>query len=215
MNSPAKRRKTNNHVDSKNVRSLDFFFGKQRSKESTESIAPAALQKTEDTQKPPKTGPRTDEELARQLQEEWNREDVPGNGTPERGESSKQGGKEEGFELPSIVEGSMQDTDSLALPKKSTLSLQSASAEEDTITYSMPFDQSPLAFQPSEYIPRLQQQWSLEGGTATYALLTRCFILINSTQSRIKIVDTLVNLLRVLIEGDPDSLLPAVCHPVL
>ncbi|KAK5240405.1 hypothetical protein LTR16_010679, partial [Cryomyces antarcticus] len=30
------------------------------------------------------------------------------------------------------------------------------------------------------------------------------------TQSRIKIVDTLVNLLRVIIEGDPDSLLPAV-----
>jgi DNA ligase-1 len=40
--------------------------------------------------------------------------------------------------------------------------------------------------------------------------LTRCFILINSTTSRIKIVDTLVNLLRTIIEGDPSSLLPAV-----
>lgn len=36
-------------------------------------------------------------------------------------------------------------------------------------------------------------------------------MLVNSTQSRIKIVDTLVNLLRTIIEGDPDSLLPTVC----
>ena len=48
-----------------------------------------------------------------------------------------------------------------------------------------------------------------EGG-ATYALLTRCFVLVSGTTSRIKIVDTLVNCLRLLIEGDPDSLLPAV-----
>ena len=35
-------------------------------------------------------------------------------------------------------------------------------------------------------------------------------MLVNSTQSRIKIVDTLVNLLRVIIEADPKSLLPTV-----
>lgn len=95
--------------------------------------------------------------------------------------------------------------------KKNTLSLQSATAEEDTISYNVPFDESPLTFDPQKYIPELRKQWtSTEDGNATYALLTRCFVLVNSTQSRIKIVDTLVNLLRVIIEGDPESLLPAV-----
>lgn len=94
--------------------------------------------------------------------------------------------------------------------KKDTLSLQSATAEEDTTTYSVPFDESPMTFNPQKYIPDLQKQWAPEGGRITYALLTQGFILINSTQSRIKIVDTLVNLLRTIIEGDPDSLLPAV-----
>jgi DNA ligase-1 len=35
-------------------------------------------------------------------------------------------------------------------------------------------------------------------------------VLVNSTTSRIRIVDTLVNTIRLLIEGDPPSLLPAV-----
>jgi len=97
-----------------------------------------------------------------------------------------------------------------AIGKKNTLSLQSATAEEDTITQSIPFDQSPLVFEPHKYIPDLKKQWTIEGGASTYAVLTRCFVLVNQTQSRIKIVDTLVNLLRVIIEGDPGSLLPAV-----
>jgi len=98
-----------------------------------------------------------------------------------------------------------------AFGKKNTLSLQSAAAEEDSTSYNVPFDQSPLTFDPQKYIPDLQKQWAQqEGGHTTYALLTQGFILINSTQSRIKIVDTLVNLLRTIIEGDPESLLPAV-----
>lgn len=98
-----------------------------------------------------------------------------------------------------------------AFGKKNTLSLQSATAEEDSTSYNVPFDQSPLTFDPQKYIPDLQKQWGQqEGGRCTYALLTQGFILINSTQSRIKIVDTLVNLLRTIIEGDPESLLPAV-----
>jgi DNA ligase-1 len=98
-----------------------------------------------------------------------------------------------------------------AFGKKNTLSLQSAAAEEDSTSYNVPFDQSPLTFDPQQYIPDLKKQWAQqEGGHITYALLTQGFILINSTQSRIKIVDTLVNLLRTIIEGDPDSLLPAV-----
>lgn len=97
-----------------------------------------------------------------------------------------------------------------AFGKKNTLSLQSATAEEDTTSYKIPFDESPMTFDPQKYIPDLQKQWAQEGGRITYALLTQGFILINSTQSRIKIVDTLVNLLRTVIEGDPESLLPAV-----
>lgn len=98
----------------------------------------------------------------------------------------------------------------LGLGKRNTLSLQSATAEEDTITNSIPFDSSPLTFDPSTYIPSLQKQWTTSGGNTTYALLTRCFIQVNSTQSRIKIVDTLVNTLRTIIESDPSSLLPTV-----
>jgi DNA ligase-1 len=98
-----------------------------------------------------------------------------------------------------------------AFGKKNTLSLQSAAAEEDSTSYNVPFDQSPPTFDPQKYIPDLKKQWAQqEGGHITYALLTQGFILINSTQSRIKIVDTLVNLLRTIIEGDPESLLPAV-----
>ena len=94
--------------------------------------------------------------------------------------------------------------------KKATLSLQSTSSAEDTVSSTVPFDANPLAFDPDKYIPTLKNLWAKEGGDASYGLLTRCFILVNSTQSRIKIVDTLVNFLRTIIEGDPQSLLPAV-----
>jgi len=93
---------------------------------------------------------------------------------------------------------------------KNTLTLQSTDTAEDIVTSNIPFDESPLTFDPSKYVKDLQGHWASEGGDALYALLTRCFVLVNSTQSRIKIVDTLVNLLRVLIEGDPSSLLPTV-----
>lgn len=67
-----------------------------------------------------------------------------------------------------------------------------------------------MTFDPSRYLPDLKNCWAAHSGEASYSLLTRCFILVNSTQSRIKIVDTLVNFLRTIIEGDPESLLPAV-----
>ena len=91
-----------------------------------------------------------------------------------------------------------------------TLSLQSGGADEDTVSQTIPFDESPLVFDPQKYIPSLQASWAEHGGGAAYALLARAFVLVNSTQSRIKIVDTLVNLLRIIIEGEPSSLLPAV-----
>lgn len=91
-----------------------------------------------------------------------------------------------------------------------TLSLQSGGADEDTVSQTIPFNESPLVFDPQKYVPDLKASWAEHGGGASYALLARAFVLVNGTQSRIKIVDTLVNLLRTIIEGDPGSLLPAV-----
>ncbi|KOS17936.1 DNA ligase 3 [Escovopsis weberi] len=81
---------------------------------------------------------------------------------------------------------------------------------EDVVTGMIPLDEPPLTFDPSKYVAQLRENWASESGDASYALLVRCFVLVSATTSRIKIVDTLVNCLRVLIESDPSSLLPAV-----
>lgn len=74
---------------------------------------------------------------------------------------------------------------------------------------SVPLDSDPLSFNPDDY-KSLADNWP--DGKATYGLLTRAFVLVNATRSRIRIVDTLVNVLRILIRLDPSSLLPAVCR---
>ena len=230
MDSPSKRRKKNDG-SSKPVRKLDFFFAKQNAKaaaatkdatkNSAESNAPQAIDSSN----------LTDEEYARKLQEEWDREargEHQTQGQPAKEEelsSSNElyrdpsppaktdlnGGSPKNEENKSSMEVTVPIIESaVPKPKSNTLSLQSTATEEDTITANIPFDQSPLDFFPSKYISDLQKHWTADGGRATYALLTRCFILVNSTTSRIKIVDTLVNLLRTIIESDPDSLLPAV-----
>ncbi|KAM0717425.1 hypothetical protein Q7P37_007277 [Cladosporium fusiforme] len=180
----------------------------------------------------------TDEELARKLQAEYDEQDrlleANGNHAPDvarhsEAEEKSPDAQSDGGNAASSGEGEKDTADITtvaghqaateqkpavnpfaAFGKKDTLSLQSATAEEDTTSYNIPFDESPMTFDPQKYIPDLQKQWAPEGGRTTYALLTQGFILINSTQSRIKIVDTLVNLLRTIIEGDPESLLPAV-----
>ncbi|KAF2007960.1 ATP-dependent DNA ligase [Amniculicola lignicola CBS 123094] len=213
MSSPAKRRKKNHYSASdKPTRSLDWFFAKQKDG--------AGAKKVEEEVKAEET-PLTDEEYARKLQEEWNKEDrlqKVSNSDDLYDDPPKPSTNGEGSHI-------LKDTDTVktdsACPapdpprpivsrQKDTLSLQSTAAEEDTTSTNIPFDQSPLEFEPAKYIPDLQRHWAADGGHATYALLTRCFVLVNSTTSRIKIVDTLVNLLRTIIEGDPESLLPAV-----
>lgn len=219
MESPSKRRKKN---DSKPApvshRNLDFFFRKQSSlpqgvlngTSSTEDVLVEQGQSASEQ-------PLTDEELARKLQAEWEREDddfqnKERDSEPEHTQGKPHKTEEDAKEF--IAEALDQP---LAQPdpqenanKTSFLGLQSTVSDEDAITLTIPFDQSPLTFDPGQYIPGLKKQWATEGGDAFYALLTRCFVLVNSTQSRIKIVDTLVNCLRVLIEADPESLLPAV-----
>ncbi|KAK2590823.1 hypothetical protein QQS21_011487 [Conoideocrella luteorostrata] len=211
MSSPAKKRKLNDGGKQKGTqpKGLEFFFAKQRQTNGETSSSPAAeLPTTTSTE-------LTDEELARKLQAEWDQEVV--------GESNNETEKPQS---PPPVQSSPFDTTTLSPTTKpatsaekadekatvtfgSTLTLQSTGVAEDTITASIPLDESPLTFEPSKYTDALRHHWAAEGGNASYALLTRCFVLVSGTTSRIKIVDTLVNCLRILIEGDPSSFLPA------
>lgn len=215
MASPAKKRKLNggssNSSSSKPSalpsRGLEYFFSKQSKNNETNNKG------QEDHE-------ITDEELARKLQAEWDKEAENAgraSGTPVAS------GTTGITDAPNIEEPSnisqkspdiVSETKRIESKGKGTLSLQSVSASADTISENIPFDESPLTFDPAKYVPKLQEHWTSEGGHASYALLTRCFVLVNGTSSRIKIVDTLVNCLRVLIEGDPESLLPAVRPPL-
>lgn len=236
MATPTKRRKTNGFKASpQTVGSLDFFFGKQKEENTARATNEDGSQKKIDgSSRLAHENPTNDvtvqaladEELARKLQLEWDTE------TRATGEAEelevKVASQTEGNEKPAsnfVVR--KQQSSSNSSPKKAeshteeantktahnlpeTLTLQSALSSKDLISSSIPFDESLLKFDPSIYLPDLTRQWATEGGSASYGLLTRCFVLVNSTQSRIKIVDTLVNFLRTIIEGDPQSLLPAV-----
>ena len=221
------------------MRSLDFFFAKQNqalpSKEQThqttdtDAVTENSQEKADHDQS---TETLTDEQLARKLQQEWNEENQSSDGKEAVVEDSKLAPVHTAIHVSSIKSKSVIPLERKASPnqsrnavdvqaredskidldngRKATLTLQSAVSAEDVICSTIPFDENPLTFKPSDYLPLLKKHWAVENGDASYALLTRCFILVNSTQSRIKIVDTLVNLVRTIIEGHPDSLLPAV-----
>jgi DNA ligase-1 len=233
MASPAKKRKKNDFQASPQpARSLDYFFGKQKEKATKEDLLPNPVKAlgVADTNAQDRIGIDksflTDEELARRLQEEWNGHDHIENGMSKELHCEEKKGpldlclnldeRSAGNGLAANVRTSpgsellRQERLAEKVEKKDVLSLQSAAAAEDTISAAVPFDESPLTFDPSRYVADLKKHWESEGGKATYALLTRCFVLVNNTQSRIKIVDTLVNFLRIIIESDPESLLPAV-----
>ncbi|PNY23424.1 DNA ligase [Tolypocladium capitatum] len=213
MSSPVKKRKLNNGNKSAAAqpKGLEYFFSKQR---RNDSAAPSSSAGTA-----PSGGAAelTDEELARKLQAEWDQEiaSEPGNAT--QGTNDEVDGKDQGTRSQDDVSKGpkplLRDAAASMEPNgtsKTTLALQSTGMAEDAITSSIPLDESPLIFEPSKYVSQLQEHWASEGGNASYGFLTRCFVLVSATTSRIKIVDTLVNCLRVLIEGDPRSLLPAV-----
>lgn len=233
MGTPAKKRKLNS--DSKSpgpARNLDYFFGKQRQNLPIQNPS-GGEQRSEDAAE---STALTDEEFARKLQAEWDQEEAEARGNRQASQASPAEVEESSEVLveelipsgtnPEDLNGESPSQAAVTLPEpktfslfgakaRNTLSLQSNGPAEDTITSNIPFDESPLTFEPSKYMADLQGYWTAEGGDASYALLTRCFVLVNSTQSRIKIVDTLVNLLRVLIEGDPSSLLPTVRQNIL
>ena len=215
MESPAKKRKKN---DSKPVpissRTLDAFFGKKPT-----SPTPALNGSSNGTKDefPAQEADLTDEKLARKLQAEWAEQDRQAQSRSE---------EQEGTDLEINADNTEEERAASAtvtpkphapevpitngLSKKDVLGLQSTAGAEDSITQNIPFDQSPFTFHPSDYLPELKKHWGAHGGDASYALLVRCFFLVNATTSRIKTVDTLVNCLRLIIEGDPESLLPAV-----
>ncbi|KAJ5634274.1 hypothetical protein N7528_002116 [Penicillium herquei] len=198
MSSPAKKRKRNgDNASPQKLRTIASFFKGQTPQEP--QVEPDVTEQT-----------LSDEALARKLQEEWNKEEEA---TDSTSNSNNIQSTEAELDTNTALSAPIPANITPAAPttsKKNTLSLQSSSGTEDTISLEIPFDQSPQTFDVGKYVAELRPHWASEGGDATYALLTRAFVLANSTTSRIKIVDTLVNFLRVLIEGDPTSVLPAV-----
>ncbi|KAK5995699.1 DNA ligase 3 [Cladobotryum mycophilum] len=213
MNSPTKKRKLNNGKKQPATQSkgLEYFFSKQRQTDSP-------VESAGEDGGPSGTSILTDEELARKLQAEWNRE-VASESRSQRASVSRDGREDESTKPTddsSASETTLRPVAVAVEPTKKndtlkkTLTLQSTGMAEDVITNTILLDESPLTFDLSKYVMQLREHWASEGNDASYALLTRCFVLVSGTASRIKIVDTLVNCLRVLIEGDPSSLLPAV-----
>jgi DNA ligase-1 len=227
MSSPAKRRKKNDG-SSQPGRGLDYFFAKQREKiakappaPTTEQIGEVSHESSQKQEHGSGNISLSDEELARRLQEQFDREDAETRDaeTSEPRPQEPPQDLETAAELATISNGTdskdnvvNQSSPPRPLPDRTpkTLKLESTATDEDTVTSELPFDESPLKFEPPKYIPTLKQHWAADSGHASYALLTRCFVLVNATTSRIKIIDTLVNLLRTIIESDPESLLPAV-----
>ncbi|RFU80768.1 dna ligase 1 [Trichoderma arundinaceum] len=217
MSSPSKKRKLNSgkNQPAAQSRGLEYFFSKQKQSDALASPA------DEDGAPSSASTALTDEELARKLQAEWDQEAANGVHAAPEGQNSASTNQDmeaivETLESDSTYTPNSQPAQSTAdtTPKKQdakkTLALQSTGMADDAITTSIPLDESPLTFEPSKYVKELQEFWASEKGDASYALLTRCFVLVSGTTSRIKIVDTLVNCLRILIESDPSSLLPAV-----
>ena len=214
MSTPSKKRRKNDFKPSPQpVKSIDFFFNKQRqAQELKRQEPPIEFATSQEVTKDHSSKPElTDEELAWQLQEQWSREDeerLPKSGG---GDSDAQERELTSFESSQAPSGPTSvQAHQAEEPKEKTLALQSSTSTEDVLTITIPLDEHPLSFEPSRYLPDLKSQWQSLEAQASYGILIRAFVLINSTQSRIKIVDTLVNFLRLLIEGDPQSLLPAV-----
>ncbi|KKA28852.1 hypothetical protein TD95_000266 [Thielaviopsis punctulata] len=218
MSNPSKKRKLNAGSESKAPsRGLEYFFAKQQKpkKENSDDVISKPLNSTAND------APLTDEELARKLQAEFDRE---ANLTSRSSSFAPPNIPAESLLVPVAQPDATDPTPSdivapkpapleLETPKPApnkTLALQSATNADDKPCESLPLDESPLSFDSQAHLHNLSEQWKSQKDGCSYSLLVRCFVLINGTTSRIRIVDTLVNCLRIIIEGDPSSLLPAV-----
>lgn len=198
MGSPAKRRRKNDGtaIPSAGTRTLDFFFGKSRFEAAAETLSqqPRAVEETGEPVIQVKEG-QNDEELARKLDEEWNGVSSGSNLAVANTSASVGDGVTEGV---GVVSSEVE--------QKNEISTENT-VDADLVHSTIPLNQDPFSFDPDTYVGLTK---SFPNGKTTYALLTWAFVLVTSTRSRIKIVDILVNLLRVIIRYDPGSLLPAV-----
>ncbi|KAJ4300671.1 hypothetical protein N0V90_002758 [Kalmusia sp. IMI 367209] len=172
MPSPAKRRKKNDG-SSQPVRSLDYFFSKQKQ----DATNPPNVPEVEDSgaefmaNEIQDTSTLTDEELAWKLQAEWNEQDQRASAKaprsndlyadPEKPATNGDSGEDVHTSTEPEV-GKPLATRPTLEASKNTLSLQSAAAAEDTTSANIPFDQSPLEFDPAAYISELQTHWAAE-----------------------------------------------------
>ena len=202
MSSPAKKRKRQGVDPSpQKTRSIESFFKGPTAQQPKQPVSQPEV--TEQT--------LSDEALARKLQAEWDQEENSHSATAGRNElASTELETPLSTSAPSMPTDATPASTASLMPKKNTLSLQSSAGTEDSVSLTVPFDQNPQIFDAPKHAAELRSHWSSEAGDASYALLTRAFVLANATTSRIKTVDTLVNFLRVIIEADPSSLLPAV-----
>lgn len=238
MPSPSKRRKKSSPVTSRQSRNLDFFFGKQR---QAAAQPKAAVDGASEGLTDEEYARKLAEQWAKEDETRGSNAGGPSNttitGVKKRKLSSSKATETSGLEqqqqrqlsatggevgdgqeareippsLPQLVGTGKQAVLSVPpAPKKTAAVLLDAASDSDILIEEMPFDTDPLQFDPDIY-GSLVAKWP--NGKAPYGLLTRAFVLVNSTRSRIRIVDTLVNLIRTLIRLDPDSLLDAVGLP--
>ncbi|KAI1003424.1 DNA ligase 3 [Podosphaera aphanis] len=217
-----KRKRNEDHP--KVSRGLDYFFAKRQQTQPVSNI-PTLSSGDKNRNFEPEL---TDEQIARKLQAEWNKEEaeirdctiakisksIPSDfGSLDISNSLPNNKGPQELENPVELEDNSTTKPSANLQgtkSSHTLSLQKAGLDNTQITSDLPLDQSPLTFDPSKHKGEFHNSLVAGGGETLYALLIRCFVLVSNTSSRIKIVDTLVNFLRLLIEEDPKSLLPAV-----
>ncbi|EMT68599.1 DNA ligase 3 [Fusarium odoratissimum] len=143
MPSPTKKRKLNNGTKSSTpARGLEYFFSKQKQNDTD-----------------------SNEELARKLQAEWDQEvantpqntlqaqtlELPSkhNESVSRDESPSPAGPKP---KPPVTLPTALNKPGTLTSTKPTLSLQAAGMAEDTTTTSIPLDESPLTFDPSEVL---------------------------------------------------------------
>ena len=210
--SPAKKRKTETTPVKRGV---DFFFKRQLQQKRFESVSQVdgnggldgeglfVLDRDDERRRRQE---EDDEKLARQLQAQEDHDEA----------ADAEMAKRLAAEDEELVDPNEREPDDPPMREESpsrkvpvtklelTASNTPSALEE---IYSIPLDKDPLAFSPA-HDAAIAHTWSPRG--TPYAFLTHAFILINSTRSRLKIVDYLVNTLRVVTHHDPASLLPLV-----
>ncbi|PWN54495.1 ATP-dependent DNA ligase [Violaceomyces palustris] len=154
---------------------------------------------------------KEDEEMARHLEKEWSEENIGDSlGTPSDGDLAHPknvGGR-------SNVASRTQDADGIS--HVSSVPTNNSMVDLDDMDASIeaiPFSQDVLAFDPScidtSSWPRANGK-EKDRPTSPYALLTRAFVLVSATRSRLAITTILTNLLRVVRMHDPENLLACV-----